>query len=281
MADLAGPEIHRLALADPAAVPAGLPSELLDRAEEELDRAYRGEIADLLFSAPAVGRGQMPWNERMSTHPAKGLDLHWLSPVTRDFIFAPTLRSFLELIFERRALASQTLAFLRGSAQTHHMDTFYVPYSLPMQFVASWIALEDVAAGAGELSYLVGSHKLPEHLLMGEYKSVFEVLRMKLATDHYGPAAEYESQLAAAAKAHGMAQQTFIAKRGDVLLWHPGLAHGGMPISQQRTRKSVVTHYCPKEVAPLFWEHGKSLVRSHQGQAYYTTGYYGEEKHRS
>jgi ectoine hydroxylase-related dioxygenase (phytanoyl-CoA dioxygenase family) len=255
-------------------------SELLDAAEAELDRAYRGEIEALLFSAPIAGQGEMPWNESISRYPAKALDLHWLSPKVRDLIFSPGLRSFLELIFERRALASQTLTFLRGSAQAHHLDTLYVPYTLPTQFAASWIALEDVTAGAGELCYFEGSHKLPEHLVLEEYKSVNEAMRMKRASDHYSTAREYEAQLPDLAKAHGMPQSTFIAKRGEVLIWHAGLAHGGMPISQQRTRKSVVTHYCPREVASLAWEYRSPPLRSYQGKAYYTTGYYGADAHR-
>ena len=84
-----------------------IPADLLDRAEEELDRAYRGEVPGLVFSCPSVAPGEIPWEEGVSQHPAKGLDLHWLSPVVRDLIFAPELRRFLELVFERRVLASR------------------------------------------------------------------------------------------------------------------------------------------------------------------------------
>jgi hypothetical protein len=256
------------------------PRDVLDRAEEELDRAYRGEIAELLFSAPSVGSGEISWSERIPQHSAKALDLHWLSAAIRDLIFAPGLRHFLELIFERRILASQSLTFLRGSAQPPHLDSLYVPFSLPMEFVASWISLEDVTVGAGELLYFVGSHKLPEQVLAGEYKNVWEVLRVTGSNNHHGPAAEYEAQLPHLAKAHGMAQETFAAKRGDVLIWHAGLVHGGMPISQEHTRKSVVTHYCPREVAPLPFERRSPPWQSYRDQAYYTTGYYGMEQHR-
>jgi hypothetical protein len=122
-----------------------------------------------------------PFDDRIPQHTAKALDLHWLSPIIRDLVFTLELCCFLELPFERRALVTQSLTFLRGSAQAHHLDTLYVAYSLPMQFVASWIALEDVAAGAGELSYFAGSHQLPEHLFLDEYKSISELVRMQRA----------------------------------------------------------------------------------------------------
>jgi len=257
-----------------------IPAELLDRAEKEFDRAYRGEIPTLRFSCPAIaGHHQIiPWEELVTQEAAKGLDLHWLSPGIRDLIFAPAVRQFLELIFERRVLASQSLAFLRGSAQSHHMDTFYVPYTSPMQFAASWIALEDVGAGAGELAYLEGSHKFPEHLLDGEYKSVHEFQRMTRNINR-DPGMEFGTWLADVARTQGTVEKTFLARRGDVLIWHAGLAHGGKPISQKRTRKSVVAHYCPREIAPLAWEQHSQPLRSYQDVAWYSTGYYRDSQH--
>lgn len=257
-----------------------LPSSLLDRAEEEVDRAYRGEISGLLFDCPAIAPGELSWNDRVPQHPAKALDLHWLSPTIRELILAPDLCSFLELLFERRILATQSLSFLRGSAQAHHMDTLYVAYSLPMQFAASWVALEDVAVGAGELSYFAGSHKLPEYLFLDEYKGIMELMRMGRDSRLQQMVWRYEASLPELAKEHGMPQRTFRAKRGDILVWHAGLVHGGMPISRQKTRKSVVTHYCPREVAPLAWESSRASLQWHEGRAHYTTSVYHSDQHR-
>ncbi|MFN2624275.1 MAG: phytanoyl-CoA dioxygenase family protein, partial [Chthoniobacterales bacterium] len=103
--------------------------------------------------------------------------MHWVSDPIRDLIFAPKVLSFLHLIFERRVLASQSLGFWRGSAQEGHQDSAYVNYSLPMQFAASWIALEDVQEGAGELFYHVGSHRMAEHLYRGKFKGLADAER--------------------------------------------------------------------------------------------------------
>ena len=50
--------------------------------------------------------------------------------------------------------------------------------------------------------------------------------------------------------------ERFLPRRGDVLLWHPGLVHGGSPIrTDGATRLSLVGHYCPQDVRPLYHWH--------------------------
>jgi hypothetical protein len=41
------------------------------------------------------------------------------------------------------------------------------------------------------------------------------------------------------------------SERTGVLLWHADLAHGGLPISAEKTRASIATHTCPEEVGLL------------------------------
>jgi len=93
-------------------------------------------------------------------------------------MFAEAVAEFLGLIFEAKALASQTLGFLRGSAQEGHQDSAYVAYTIPRQFAATWAALEDVTIGAGELFYYPGSHRFEEFIYRDHYKSVHEAQRM-------------------------------------------------------------------------------------------------------
>jgi ectoine hydroxylase-related dioxygenase (phytanoyl-CoA dioxygenase family) len=194
----------------------------------------------------------------------------------RDAILSPDILHFLHLIFERPVLASQSLTFYRGSQQTIHQDSAYVPYTLPLQFAATWIALEDVEEGTGELEYFVESHReLPEFFYNGVHKSVHDAQRLgaggNLITD------EVEQHLQAIQREAGernLAKARFLARRGDVLVWHADLAHGGAPTSSPRTRKSLVTHYCPSEVAPLYFENGESVLKQHESGSLYTSGTY-------
>jgi hypothetical protein len=248
--------------------------ETLERATHDFDKGYDGKISQLRFSVHGVGR-QLPWVPEVKTNPTKALDIHWFSPAIRDLIFAPKLLEFLHLIFERRALASQTLGFLRGSGQDAHQDSAYVNYSLPMQFVASWVALEDVAPGAGELFYYVGSQRMPEFFYLGEFKGVEEARRMGVDQNLDAEIKAHITNIVRLAEGMQLSKECLMAKRGDVLFWSADLAHGGSPISKDRTRKSVVTHYCPAEVIPTYFEHRPNVaMRSHGGKAYFTTRLY-------
>ncbi len=41
-----------------------------------------------------------------------------------------------------------------------------------------------------------------------------------------------------------MEKQVFTAKKGDLLIWHANLMHGGEPhTNKEKTRKSMVFHY--------------------------------------
>jgi len=256
-------------------LPQALPAEIVEPAFGVLKRAYGGQMEEVRFECPTVG-GYNPvfWDKAVQTHPAKALDLHWLSEEIRNLVFAAPIREFLELIFERRVLATQSLTFLRGSAQGYHQDTLYVPFTLCTQFAASWIALEDVQPGGGELTYYVGSHRLPEMLFSGRFKTLRDAERMLRRNTLREEMADYSERLAINSESAGLSKDKLMARKGDVLLWHSDLIHGGMPISGSLTRGSIVTHYCPKEVASLAFEHGRTSVRSHEGKAWYSTGYY-------
>jgi phytanoyl-CoA hydroxylase len=127
-----------------------------------------------------------------------------------------------------------------------HQDTAFVVTMSPLELAASWIALEDIRPGSGELMYLDGSHRLPEYLFSGKYK-------------HWNPKrdgdeqqAEWQDLMSRNAELMRLEKQTFLPKKGDVLIWSADLAHGGSPVSNPSlTRKSLVGHYCPNRVEPF------------------------------
>jgi len=64
----------------------------------------------------------------------------------------------------------------------------------------------------------------------------------------------------------GIEPIAFHAEKGDLLIWHSQLLHGGSAIAEQgSTRKSLVTHYFRrKDYLHRFWK-----IRKHQSGAYY------------
>ena len=252
-----------------------IPEDILARATDDMNAAHEGRFAAVRFDIHEKGR-QRPWTHEVQAGATKALDLHWFSDPVRDLIFAPKVLAFLHLLFERRVLATQSLGFWRGSAQEGHQDSAYVNYSLPMQFAASWIALEDVQPGAGELFYHVGSHRMAEHLYHGKFKGLADAERagadQNLLTKQVGV---HVSRIDEQARGMSLETRLLHVKRGDVLFWAADLAHGGRPISLSQTRKSVVTHYCPAEVVPSYFEIKPGrMVRSHKGVAFYSATYY-------
>lgn len=172
----------------------------------------------------------------------KVIDVHGTLPAVQSAIFAPRLSRFLDLVLRAPPLAFQTLYFERGSEQPAHQDTAFVQVRPPLEFMASWIALEDIEEGSGELMYYPGSHRLP-HRLFGQGQT-------KALPPGDDAIPTYSQDLAARCEAAGHRLQLFRPRRGDALLWAADLAHGGAPRTHAGTRRSLVTHYCPAHRRP-------------------------------
>jgi len=64
---------------------------------------------------------------------------------------------------------------------------------------------------------------------------------IKLGDNNYD---NYEAKIDSVIKENHFIPKTFLAKKGDILIWHANLLHGGSPITNVAlTRKSMVAHY--------------------------------------
>lgn len=217
--------------------------ELVDRLRAEMDEAWA--TRDPRVRLEVFERGERlfpPLEARWRDRPHKVLDFHGLSKTARDVQFAPAVQRFLAQLFERPALAFQSLYFRWGTEQDMHQDTAYVVLRSPMELVGCWIALEDITPGSGELQYYVGSHRIPEFIWFGRGRSrpyEFEDDR------------EFLHHVRAESERLGCPLVRFHPKKGDVLLWHADLVHGGSKRELLNvTRQSLVTHFCPLDVDP-------------------------------
>lgn len=143
----------------------------------------------------------------------------------------------LSKLYGRRAFPFQTLNFPVGTQQAAHSDSVHFS-SLPERFMCGvWLAMEDVGADQGPLFYVPGSHKWPivTNALIGRRGYGSELAS---AQDPYGPA--WDALIAA----HGADRETFLAKKGQALIWCANLLHGGSPQTDPTlTRWSQVSHY--------------------------------------
>lgn len=170
------------------------------------------------------------------------IDLYAISPAAREAVFTPRVSNLLQAAFGEPAVAIQSLYFEYGSQQAIHQDTAYVVSRRPMALAALWIALEDVEPGTGELCYYPRAHRMPHHLFGGTRKHWVQ------AQDGTQAHQDYLQYLHEQARTMGSELATFHAKKGDVLIWHADLPHGGTRIRRMHSRRSQVLHFAPQSV---------------------------------
>lgn len=153
------------------------------------------------------------------------------------------LVSVLSFILDKTVLPFQTINFIRGSSQRAHSDSIHMT-TYPLGYlIAVWIALEDTTLNNGPLFYYPGSHRLP-YLLNEDFNEGSTSLRV--GRKDYG---DYEDRIEETIREQHLEKAIFVARKGDVLIWHANLIHGGMPILDPTlTRKSMVIHYYADDV---------------------------------
>jgi hypothetical protein len=224
-----------------------VPASTVDHANRDIERMWRTPPDGLLIETFEPD-GQMRYiapDIRYREGRTKLLDAYAFSAAAREAIAAPEVVEFLNVIFEDTPKAFQGLHFWNGSQQAMHKDTAYVKVdTAPMHLAATWLALEDVEAGIGELEYYVGSHRAPDFLFGGNSKW------MEAHTEEHD---RFLQSLHDDAARYGHSRQSFLAKAGDVLIWHADLAHGGVAITKPgRSRRSLVTHFTGAADDPFY-----------------------------
>jgi len=194
----------------------------------EVAYSYHSPLKPLAFSDEA--------SERKPSY--RIADLHSYSDGALELYLHPEIHAYVDLIWGQKAVATQSLLFEYGSQQALHRDPVHVHMYPASHLAAAWIALEDIGPDCGPLTYVPGSHRLPYYEFQpGEYR---------LHHGQHGPedvARALEFDLRQCAR-HGLEPETFTCKRGDVLIWHHSLLHGGSPPNDPSlTRKSFVVHF--------------------------------------
>ena len=257
-------------------LPQAVSPTLIDKYLQDFDISLDNKSA-LLASVPTYGphdKSIVPAYETQRNAPlTKYLDTYWHLDSALQLAFNKPVSEFLELIFDTKPYAFQSLHFEVGSTQRIHQDTAYVVSEKPLAVAASWLALEDVSEGSGELMYYEGSHRLPDWKYSNKYK-------------HYNHERDSQSEhlshlefLVTESEKRGYPLKRFLPKKGDVLIWSADLAHGGSPITNpELTRKSYVTHFCPSNLKPHYFKYlskDRAIIKKlSNGEGQYSTFYY-------
>ena len=160
------------------------------------------------------------------------INVHMQSDALKDVFLDATILDWLGLILGKPVYGCQTINFFSGSGRALHQDHVHMTTRPLGYLAASWIALEDIHPESGPLLYAPGSQWLPF------------LNAAALGAEGEDPNETVARRLSATLAERNMATEKFIAKKGDVLLWHANLAHGGAPVENQKlSRLSVACHY--------------------------------------
>jgi phytanoyl-CoA hydroxylase len=219
--------------------PSGLPDSVITGIQEQVDRAWREKPWDLAYARVGPMRPLATADEAQERKASYRIaDLHsWCEPALAAYLHRPVFEH-VELILGEPAVATQSLYFEYGSQQALHRDPVFVPTTPPSHLLAAWIALEDIVPGCGPLVYVPGTHRLPYYQFEpGEYR--FD--HSRYGEKESEAMAEFDRRQAAA---RGLEPETLLCPRGEVLIWHASLLHGGAAVEDPSlTRKSFVVHF--------------------------------------
>lgn len=229
-----------------------------------LRRLFDDETLDAVWSgyADAIRRG------RIKLEPEKAADDdpypgRYLNPHKKVGAFCRILKnngllSWLSLLIGREPKPLQTIASHKGSQQGTHSDSIHMT-TYPLGYLtAAWIAFEDIDPDSGPLVYYPGSHKL-----LYVFSKDVEITEEDFQREGYQPYhARYEPRIQQLIDKHRLEPHYFHAKKGDVLIWHANLLHGGSPRRRMElSRRAVVCHFFGKGV---FVYHDLAAARSRQ-----------------
>jgi hypothetical protein len=177
------------------------------------------------------------------------VNLHGGSSEIRDlFVRSDRALRVMDFLFGYKTSVYTSLTFQYGTEQPLHRDT-PVFRSEPEEFYfGCWFALEDADESNGALMALRGSHRggrVDPVLFRNQHLDLFQDLKPSGAP-LWKP---YQAAMVDVAKGEGFERVLIPARRGDCVIWHPQLIHGGSKIlDPSKTRLSVVFHVVPEGV---------------------------------
>lgn len=236
-------------------LPQAIDPDLLDRFDTNLDDLPKLAGTSLLHGMIGIDGKEEHYKARVLRNlPNLGItdfrkappglklnDLHRYFESARELAFSTPIIRFLDELFGSEPALIQSLTFWKSSEQGLHQDFSYVHHHSRLgHLAAAWIPLEDISPDAGPLVYYKGSHLLAQQQFFdwGEGSVLASRDCDSQTMINYG---NYLEELI---QTQGWEPSVFLPRRGDLLIWHGALIHGGTPMRDTAlTRRSYVCHY--------------------------------------
>ncbi|MBK6595330.1 MAG: phytanoyl-CoA dioxygenase family protein [Burkholderiales bacterium] len=228
--------------------------------EDLLDRtwaAYEQAIADGSVTPPCE---PMFEGDKL---PGRVSNPHFLVPAVDRMLFEPRMGRLVSLFLGVKAAPFQTIIGHKSSQQLAHSDSIHMTTYPQGYLAANWIAFEDIHPDSGPLVYYPGSHRLP-YVLSDD-------LGIPVEMGYGGYHRIYEPAIQKLIAEHALQPKIFLPKKGDVLLWHANLLHGGSALngSAHPSRKALVCHFFA-EGCTCYHDLTGTLSHSQVGRDLYT-----------
>jgi phytanoyl-CoA hydroxylase len=217
-----------------------VPSELCDKARQAFDTEVK-PYNDFIYRQASAN----PEKHKFTEHQYMLNSILNIQDLDKDkfpnfnqygtqILTHPKVQQALKNLMGEPAKMVQTMYFEGNPATWAHQDSYYLDASTLGRMVAIWVAVEDIAPGAGRFYVYPTSHKIDMEKNGGNFDIAFNHDRYKkLVIDIIN---KFNLKCVAPA-----------LKKGDVLMWHGKTIHGSLKTTQpQFSRSSYTGHYIPE-----------------------------------
>lgn len=200
-------------------------------------------------------------------------------PEILDLSLYPPLQAAMQELFGAEMILHLNLTGWVSTERDWHQDDYLNPPVVNGWYCASWMALEDIHEDSGPFQFVAGSHRWPilrQDKILAYLPPLYA--RALGQRDGYGNWTKWSEDFVAKAveryiEKSGLPVESFLAKKGDVLIWHGCLAHrGSMPRVKGTPRLSLISHHSELGHRPDFLQSGGRILTHREGGKYVDFG---------
>lgn len=175
------------------------------------------------------------------------VNLHGESPIFRKLFASNRSLPIVDYCFGKPATVYTSLTFQVGTQQPIHRDIPVFRTAPNARYFGMWVALEGVDESNGPLMVIRGGHRAA---VIDSYQfaemlrpDLRELANLDLQRELWVP---YQERVLELCLQEGLKIESVQVDKGDTVIWHSLLPHGGSPIlDSTRTRYSCVFHIVP------------------------------------
>jgi len=244
-----------------------IPKVTFDMVSEEVDEAVRPPLDRADCDETNLDEDQRFWRDNgyvikpgfipeemvdryaalRARHPDKG---GWGCPVPymhvselSDISLYPPLMQLMHRLVGEEMMLHLNLTGWVSTDRNWHQDDYLNPPYINSWYAATWVALDDIHPDCGPFEFVPGSHKWP--LMKGHKVRMYLTPEERNSVGWPSLAERFVNDLAQdEIDRRGVEPKRFIARKGDVLIWHGRLMHRGSYAKQPgMERRTLISHY--------------------------------------